>query len=556
MSVLADAFRKTNEVQFLVEVNANGLIDRIASMDISVPGGYLFHGRLLNEVSVATSFDLDGFKYSVSSVRIDRANDDRFQDNERLRVMDGALGKIWVWTPGLTWSDIEVDGCIFQGTLEKDYHDRAHYCFNLNDLSKVKMGNLPGHSITTNTWPLHRTEGGAGSVAGRAVPIVFGTWSKGAPMLCVDATNFKYVTTYGISKSVDADYTAATVNVYNKDGGVVNASGYAFTQGIDAIGNPCCYFDFDNTQVSNEPLSCSIEGVVDGAGEYTATAGEVIDHPAEIMGYVLEKVSGLSVSQVDRGSIKSIKSIFPGLKYASVINAETPTAAYINRVLSQVMAAMVPRSGGRIGAMWIDMDAMPMGRLIQDHHQIGETAIFRMTPERLIVNRLELKYNYNPTTAAYEGVIDLDRSNNETCRQSFYQYGVEYPKTVECPDIYSEQDAMTIALRHVGIFAFRHYLIDMDVSYADGFDFKEGDCALIQLSELPEPEHERLMSRCVLIEKAYTPRVIKQRWFKINSQSPYEAPGATPYTKHPIFEDTLDAMFEDTEDTEWTKRET
>jgi hypothetical protein len=515
MSIFADKLRNANEVHFLVEVNFNGLIDRIADANISL-GDYFFAGKILNNVQVSTSFDFDSFRYSISSVSIHRANDDRFQDNERYRVMDGAVGKIWVWAPGLTWDDIEVDGCIFQGTFEKDYHNKKKYVFNLNDLTKNKMGTLTGASINTTTWPNHRQIGGGGSVAGKAAPVVFGEWSRGVPLLCVDTSGYKYVATYGVSGSTDADYIALTVNVYSSAGNVIADTAYEFVQGVDAIGNPCCYFDFTAEQTSNEPLTCSISGLTDGSGEYTGTAGTVLTHPADIMNYTMQKLAGMNTSYTDQRSIRALKQALPNLRCASMIVSETQTAAYLQRVLSQYLAAMVPQQGGGIGGMTLDMDATPKGRLYQDHHLLGDTFDFYMTQERLLCNRLELQYDYNPGTGAYDGVLNIDRFNDETCKRSYYQYGTEFSKTIQCPDIYREQDALWVADKFISIFAYRRYLINTETPYCYGWDFREGDCALIQLDDLPEPENGGIMARCVLIEKGFGPKSIQQRWLKIS----------------------------------------
>ena len=128
--------------------------------------------------------------------------------------MDGGTGEVYIWCEGLDWTDIDTEGLIYKGAFKKDYHDRYHYSFSLIDRSRTLTLLIPQNTINSDTWANHRTEGGGGSVAGKSQPIVLGDWPKRVPLNCVDTSAYKYQVAAGFMKSVDADYTAGTENVY------------------------------------------------------------------------------------------------------------------------------------------------------------------------------------------------------------------------------------------------------------------------------------------------------------------------------------------------------
>lgn len=155
MSTISDAFKKDDQIFFLVEVDFNGWKQRYttkaggASVENSGGNPLLFDGIILNTMSVAPSFDMRSFRYTASSIQIELANEDRFQDNETSHKPESGKGKIWAWSPSLDWSDIE-DYPIFHGSFEKLYHTKERYVFQLSDFSKTS-----GKTVTTFTMSGH-----------------------------------------------------------------------------------------------------------------------------------------------------------------------------------------------------------------------------------------------------------------------------------------------------------------------------------------------------------------------------------------------------------------
>jgi hypothetical protein len=146
-----------------------------------------------------------------------------------------------------------------------------------------------------------------------------GDWPKGVPLNCVDTVDYKYLCHLGVAKSANADYTAATENVYDKDGAVIAAVNYTFhPDGLDGQGNPLAYFDFTSDQTAGEPLSCSVRAIYDGSGDYTGTAGTLIEHPAHIVHYLLDRYS-IGHDEIDLMTIKRMAALLQ-IKFAVLVN--------------------------------------------------------------------------------------------------------------------------------------------------------------------------------------------------------------------------------------------
>ena len=521
MSTISDTLKKAKQIYFLVELDFGGLKKRYSTIDIAVPNSDgdapFFQNKILNDISIGPTFDISGPKYSIASVSITIANDDRLQDEEVARRLDGSLGKIYIWCKGLDWTDIDDEGLIFKGVFKKIDHTKSKYSFSLIDQSRYKFNELTGSTIDTNTWIGHRTEDGGGSVAGLPQQIVFGNWDKAIPLLCVDTATFKYVAMLGISKSVDADYTATTVNVYDKDGSVVAAGNYTFyPSGVDGQGGLVSYFDFTGDQTAKEPLSCSIKALQDGSGKYTGTAGTLIEHPGDIVNYLMDNHSSILTADIDTESLKTMKAILPGLQFGTIIKVQANGLDVVNRILGQTSSAMLARVGGKIGVMTFDTKAVNVSREISDNDAVSDP-LFSKTREDLIINNLKVQYAYNATTDKFESDFILNQGNNTVCKKSFLEYETEYPQVVlKYPDIRTESTARFLAKRYLDIRAFRHDVVSFQVPYHIGWDAQEGDGGLLTTPDGPSTDGNGWASeKCILIEKRFDIKAIGQKWWRI-----------------------------------------
>jgi len=517
MSTITDILKHTKPF-LLVELDINGMIKRFAIKNISI-GDKLFEAKLMQDISISTSLNMENMRYSISSAHINIRNDGRFQDEESRRRMDGAIGRVYVWGDGLTWDDIETDGLILQGVFRKNYHTRNIYSFFIEDNTKSKFHTLPEVTINNETWPNHRLESGSGSVSGKAQPLLFGNWSKGVPLLCVDTVNHIYIISQNTTKSTDSDFSAATQNIYDKDGDVIAAANYTIYTKNDGLGNVVTYADFTSDQTANEPLSCSIAGIRDGTGEITGTIDEVINHPGLIIQYLMQYHSNMGVDEISKGDIQTMKSLLPAVKAATIINAEAEGLDIVNRILSQYQAALIPRTGGTIGIMTFKTtksETKSLRTIDQTTDMIGSDIKFSMTPYHMICNNLEVQYALNPTTGQYEGLLTYNYANNTLCNRSYYEYGEQPKKIIMLSDVHDQYTAEIVASRYLDLWAFRHDLCENTVPYHIGYDIQEGDIAGLTIEDGSSQDGNGWTAEpCMLIEKKYDHQSIKQTWWRV-----------------------------------------
>ena len=520
MSKISDAIKKAREIHLLVELDFDGLIKRYSHYDVAVPcvtgTAKLFEAKILNDLSIGSSFDIRNMKYSTQNVSIRLANDIRLQDEEKRRRLDGGTGRIYIWCEGLDWTDIEYDGLIFQGTFAKNQHDNLQYSFTLKEESKSKFKTLPGVTINESTWPNMRTAGGGGSVAGGSAPLIFGSFAKGIPLFCVDTAAFKYLVCSGAAKSTEAEYNAGTYDVHDKDGGVIAPASYTVYKSVDGEGNLVTYFDFTGDQASLEPLSCSIQGLYDGSGEITGTEDALIEHLADIYCYLLKYHSG--IDNIDIKSIRTMRSLLAGLKLSTIINSTVSGDSMVDRILSQCQCARIVRPGGRMGVMTFDTEGIAQKQIKRDIDMIGESVVIKSTPDEAVVNDLEVHYDYNPSTRKYESKLTKNHINNKICKKSYQQYGARPLKILRLPDIGTEMAAEYIASRYLAIYAFRHNLVLFSVLYHDGFDIQEGDSGLITTIEGPSWDGNGYIDeKAILLDRKFTKNRIAQTWWVVDT---------------------------------------
>jgi len=534
VSTISDALKKTQEPRLLVELYFDGLIIRYTLArwgNISVPySGYderLFEGLITNNLNVKSSFEWRNFKYSIANVPITIWNKERLQDHEKTRRLDGGIGKIYLWTDGLDWTDIDPEGLIFRGVFKKEWHDKYSYSFNLVDDSDTKFRLLPETTINTDTFPLHRTEeGGAGSVAGMPQPLLYGDWTKGIPLKNVkyDTTtpDYEYLACVGVVKSSEAEYNAGTEFVYTSTDSTVNPANYTFYPGgLDGQGHVVAYFDFGaNDQTTSEPLHCSIRGLTDGSGEITGTAGTLIEHPSHIIEHLLRYHTGLNPlnDEIDFQSIKTMASILPGLKFATIINQSVSGVDVVDRILSECRCARIPRQKG-LGIMTFDLDAVRTGIIKRTIDVVDRTIRISKTPDNRVCNNLRVSYGLNPMSGQYEGEVIYDWTNNSDCESSYYQYGERPQVELRLSDVQAEYVARYLAKRYLDIYTFRHDIAIIEVPYWTGWDIIEGDAGQLTLEEGSSHTGTGWINEeFILIERQFKPVTIRQTWWRVDTR--------------------------------------
>jgi len=539
LSTIQDKLKKSKQIYFLLECNFDGLVKRYSTKDISV-GGYHFSGKITSIGTVGTSFNLRTFQYSKTGISVTITNDDRLQDEETRRVLDGSICTLRVWCDGLTWANIDTDGKILTGTFKKQYHTKSVYAFSIETL-KSTMRRVPGVYINDDTFAGHRKNGGGGSVSGKAIPIVFGDFPGGIPLLCTDTTAFEYAVALGVVKSTDGEYTATTENVLDNDGDTVSAAGYELKSSIADGGVPYTYFDFSPDQVDNETLSCSIRGIKDVGGDITGSADALIEHPADMIRYLIDNYS--IEFDADLESIGTMKAVLPGLKFAAYINASATGEDACRRIAEQCLASML-MINGKIGVIAINplADISAICRL--SHHNVSGDVRIAKTQNDNVCNQLTVNYALNMSTGKYEGQLTRDKSNNEPCNLSFYEYGERPEVVLNLPDVQNKSDAEHVAARYLSIHSHRHDVVELSMAYGDAWDLREGDCASWTIPEGPSVDGNGFVDeKFILLDRKFNKNSISQRWWRVRFNMDY---GGSTTTTGAYVRDTAGDIILDT----------
>jgi len=502
-----------DSVTFLIVCEFNGITKRYAEKDLDVEDKH-FEGKIISMGSVGTSFNLLTFSYSMSGISVEITNEDRLQDEEPRRVLDGQICKVYAYSEGMTWADVESKGLLYTGTFKKDYNCKRFYGFTIEDATRRRMRNIPETYINEDNFPIHRKEAGGGSVSGKPVPVVFGDFGSGVPLLCTHTSDFKYAVCLGIAKSLDSEYTATTENVYDKDGDVIAAAGYTFYPGGTTEAGPYSYFDFSADQVDSENLSCSIRGIDDGDGEITGTVDQLIEHPAHIYRFIIKKY-GIGIDP-DLESIGTMKALLPNIKMAAYINAISNAADVCSqRILMQCLCSMIIKNG-KYGVAIIAPDMPVTGRYEKKYDHVGGSIQISKTDIENVCNSLTINYALNVATGQYEEQYVQNRTNNSICNESYYLYGERPNVELNLPDIRTENGAITISKRYLSIHAFRHDVVPLFMTYSKGYSIQEGDAATWTIPEGSSGDGNGWVNeKLILLDRTYTRTGIQQRWWRV-----------------------------------------
>lgn len=517
MSTISDALKKAKEVFYLIEIDFEGLVRRYSTKNITLDGDRMFEAILMNQFVLGSSFNLTSMTYSLQNISTTIANKDRLQDEEIRRRLDGSTGSVYIWCDGLTWANISSAGKLLKGQFQKKGYDKYQFNFSLAEQPRMRFPLIPPITINTDTWVNHRVATSAGSTAGLPEQIVFGDWPRGVPVLVVDNSGpYIYIAMAGWSKSLDAEYIAGTEFLFDIDDNVLAHGDYVFyPDSIDEQGNPCATFVF--------PLKigtarhCSIRGLVDNEGVITGTAGTLIEHPSDIVYYLLTHYTTMGLlDEIDIESLKTMRERLPGLKFASIINSQTDVMNVIDRILYQCQYSRIQR-GGRVGVVGLHTDYIDLLEA-KRWGQIGRTTKVSSTPDTDICNKLTTTYNLNPFTKKYESEFILDRTNNDLCRKSYFQNQERPPVVLNLPDVQNEATAIVLANRYLELHAFRHDIVERETTLWEGFNVLEGDTGLLACEEGSSQGGAGWADEpCVLMDRKFTKNTINQRWWRVST---------------------------------------
>jgi len=520
VATLVQVFKQKNEnakIHFLVKMELDGITLRYTNSDtaIAASSDELYIPGILNEIKVKTVFNLSQFRYSIGAVMLKLSNDARLQDYERDSELDGGTVTIYLFAEGADFSDVESNGVLFVGAFNKRYHNTKEYVVDC--IEKIKyLDRIPDKNINSDTYSNHRTDSdGQGSVAGLPQPYVFGKWldSKVA-LLPVDTSGYKYLVSKGYVSSTNADYTAGTVDVYEKDGDVRDPANYDMEITTDGEGSVCTLFDFTTDHTDLEPLSATIDGIV--GEDLSGTSSQLLTHPAEIAKYLIDEHSPIDA---DNASLATAVALRKGFKFSTCINSKAELVDVLDRLFRQCFCARRVQPNGKLGCITFNTDG-PVNKYVNlNNVAIGEVKIEK-TDFDLVTNDIELNYAYDFVTRKFNKTKVFNRHNNDTCNDSYQKYGSRPQKEINLQDIQDEGSVEAYVIQYLNVFAFRHDLISTTIPFYIAHNISEFDVINVTTKEGISVEGSTrgwVDISCIVLSREVHKRGIKLKLWKIST---------------------------------------
>jgi len=236
--------------------------------------------------------------------------------------------------------------------------------------------------------------------------------------------------------------------------------------------------------------------------------------PAEVVKSVIDGYSSLDVSQVNYGSIVDLDPLFQSLSLSVLVDERVSTFDIVDRVLGQCKCARTQREG-QVSIAVFDLDA-PVLWHIGQYDLESEIQGISSTPFELVCNNLSI--SYGPAAGAWGTTMTRDRSNNTSCQRSYETYGEQPGRELLLADCDGSADADLCINRFFDFFAFRHDVVSLDLQYYKAWDMLEGDIAEITLEEGSSLDGNGWVDeKFMLIEKSFTPKYIRTKWWRIGT---------------------------------------
>lgn len=480
---------------------------------LSIQNAKLYDGIINSIGGVGSTFDIRGFTHSIGSISVTTNNNQRLQDLEVRQVVDGSKCLVRIWSEGLTWREIERAGIIYSGRFKKENHSKDEYTFVIESGQPIRMKTIPGVYVTDATFPNHRKDGGGGSVSGAELPMIWGEFTKGLPLICTHTTNYEYALCIGNVESDWNDYWNTDQNVYDKDGTLIISTAYNVHSAITEKGIPYTYFDFSADRASDEGLSCSVRGYVDSYGDITSRQGKLIEAPVDIIQDIVKNYSiDYEIEDISRTRAESLTR---GLSFAVYVNKTVNALDLIKRIANQAQLSVVERYN-KIALIAFDLTGVPLGYYHTDHEGWGDP-VFYKTDINNIVNSLTLNYEPNIASGQYESQLVKNHLNNSLCKRSLDEYGEVPEIVINLPDVRTLESAEIVANKFLAINALRHDLIMVPMKFEKGHELLEGDIISWTMPEGPSYDGKGFIDQdMILLEKTYQDNMVMTKWWRIN----------------------------------------
>lgn len=228
-----------------------------------------------------------------------------------------------------------------------------------------------------------------------------------------------------------------------------------------------------------------IAGYSDDNGTYTASAGDVIENPADVLHFLLANASLLALSGFDTSSFTTARTDLSSYILAGQVLETTAAAEVLDRIAREgklklfldfnddwkVAALTVPVSEDK---ELIQAD----GDFVTDDGLEGEILSVTQSPLDELYNQFEIRYAWNPDTNTYEKTLELDETTEgpigDWLTESQSRYNVTRKLSVDLDWVRDDKVAISYGNYLVHLLADRKRIAEFQTAF-NGLELEIGD---------------------------------------------------------------------------------
>lgn len=207
------------------------------------------------------------------------------------------------------------------------------------------------------------------------------------------------------------------------------------------------------------------------------------EHPVDVIRRVVENLSPIGVQGVNAALFAAASARYPaGLgKPRVLINASGGASSSVldwvesGFLASYPMLSMVWSRGG-YGPILTDSRAEPIARFTVGSFPIFDrVSMVSESPKRELVNRVQVRFGYNPMRDTYTGVVNRSPSNSSVCETSRMLVGPRDAQPIDSVFIAERDSAEYVADWLVQHRALPSYVVEYDASPQVFVLYERGD---------------------------------------------------------------------------------
>lgn len=237
--------------------------------------------------------------------------------------------------------------------------------------------------------------------------------------------------------------------------------------------------------LGNQTLYATFSGWVDATGEITGSAGAVVKHPVDIIHHFVRTYGKYPYSgdMFDLANLEYIKSRTPKYEASVFLNDQVNTYDLINDICQQ-FGIYWTLYKGKIRFYLGELEEIDYSKPIVDGLNIIGSIEEKLVNYNEINSRVIYNFKKNWHTDSFDGVIDLNYTNNAYCSNASKAFANKKEITVDAPFVNLYLVAKKVAIKYAKYYCTRKASYAIEVRRTEGIDFAPGDVVPLKYSPL------------------------------------------------------------------------